>query len=169
MSEYSASQIEAIFHHCFYQSFQTVLVGGALEPLYQPSAKTSDDHQIFYREDFLQSALHEVAHWCLAGEARRQQVDYGYWYVPESQRAPDMQQTFIQVEAKPQALERCFTEALGCKFRPSFDNIDGYDSAQLIEFESLINKKYIALKQDGLPPRALRFFNALAAFANENP
>ncbi len=53
---------------------------------------------------FYASALHEIAHWCIAGENRCQQVDYGYWYEPNG-RSEERQFEFEKVEVKPQALE----------------------------------------------------------------
>ena len=55
------------------------LVGGFEEPLYLPA---TDDcvAEIRFRSDYPSSALHEVAHWCLAGERRRALEDFGYWY-----------------------------------------------------------------------------------------
>ncbi len=39
------------------------------------------------RTDFFASALHEISHWCVAGKARREQVDFGYWYCPDGRDA----------------------------------------------------------------------------------
>jgi elongation factor P hydroxylase len=55
-------------------------------------------------KDYLASALHEVAHWCLAGVERRKLEDYGYWYSPDG-RSRGEQSAFENVEARPQALE----------------------------------------------------------------
>ena len=46
------------------------LVGGFDEPLYLP-ATDSRAAEIRFRSDYPSSALHEVAHWCLAGARRR--------------------------------------------------------------------------------------------------
>ena len=67
-----AEAIAAAFAWCFYREFNTELVGGAPEPLYRPGS-TTGPAQLMYREDFPASALHEAAHWCIAGKARRQQ------------------------------------------------------------------------------------------------
>src|SRR3546814_2809228 len=50
-----------------------------------------------------------VAHWCLAGAARRRQDDYGYWYAADG-RDLEQQHLFEQVEVKPQALELLFSD-----------------------------------------------------------
>ena len=63
-----AARIEEVFADCFYEDYGTRLQGGASEPLYRPSS--GGDAVIFYREDFAASALHEVAHWCIAGVGR---------------------------------------------------------------------------------------------------
>ncbi len=48
------------------------------------------------------SALHEISHWCIAGKARRELVDFGYWYCPDGRDAMTQSQ-FEDVEVKPQA------------------------------------------------------------------
>ena len=115
-----AQDLEQLFAQTFAAGYQTVLVGGAEEPLYQPGSP----HRIVYTRDYFRSALHEVAHWCVAGEARRQQPDYGYWYAPDGRDALQ-QRAFEQVEVKPQALEMLFCEACGHPFAVSLDNLEG--------------------------------------------
>ncbi|MCH8543126.1 MAG: elongation factor P hydroxylase [Alcanivorax sp.] len=115
-----AEDLELLFAQTFAERYQTVLCGGAEEPLYQPGSP----HRIVYTRDYFRSALHEVAHWCVAGAARRQQVDYGYWYAPDGRDAVQ-QRAFEQAEVKPQALELLFCEACGHPFTVSLDNLNG--------------------------------------------
>ena len=82
------------------------------EPYYQPATGECDMHRLFYRSDYFASALHEVAHWCIAGERRRQLADFGYWYTPDG-RSPQQQSAFEAVEAKPQPLDWFFSLACG--------------------------------------------------------
>ena len=71
-----AADLERIFRECFFAEYATVLVGGAPEPLYVPSPEVlREPHRVVYREDYFASALHEVAHWCLAGAERRKLED----------------------------------------------------------------------------------------------
>ena len=58
-----------IFDRLFGNDYQTCLAGGADEPLYEtvPACIST----IHFRNDFVSSALHEVAHWCIAGDNRR--------------------------------------------------------------------------------------------------
>ena len=116
-----AGAIEQTFAQCFAQNYQTQLVGGALEPLYQP-ASSGQPARLLYREDFPASALHEVAHWCVAGKARRKLEDFGYPYIPEP-RSPDQQATFFALELRTQSLEKQFAHAAGLDFLPSADNL----------------------------------------------
>ena len=97
-------RLEQVFMRCFGSSLCTRLQGGAAEPLYQPATLEGDYHVLYYRADYFASALHEVAHWCIAGEIRRQQTDFGYWYAPDG-RSPAQQRAFERVECRPQALE----------------------------------------------------------------
>ena len=97
-----------------------LLVGGASEPLYLPSGKHRQNAEIHFREDFPSSALHELAHWCLAGKKRREREDYGYWY--DAIRDASQQQNFEAVEVMPQSIEWILSVAAGLEFRVSSDN-----------------------------------------------
>ena len=66
-----AARVEQVFNDCFAHSCNTRLCGGADEPLYQPAATPAGFHALYYRGDYFASALHEVAHWCIAGAQRR--------------------------------------------------------------------------------------------------
>jgi elongation factor P hydroxylase len=130
-------------------------MGGGAEPEYQPAATPHDLHTIVYRHDYVASALHEVAHWCLAGPRRRQLLDYGYWYAPDG-RTADQQAEFERVEIKPQALEWVFADALGIPFELSADNIaaGGAPSPTFAKAVAQQRRDYAA---NGLPPRAAQF------------
>ena len=150
-----AEQICETFNGCFAQT-HTKLVGGASEPLYEPGEREA---RLYFREDYASSALHEIAHWCIAGADRRQQPDYGYWY--REKRDIKQQRTFENVEVKPQALEWIFSVAAGVGFRVSRDNFDE-STLDMNEFSAEVHAAVIALL-DGLPPRGERFIHALVA------
>ena len=78
--------------------------------------------KIEFAHGFFASALHELSHWCVAGEARRRLPDFGYWYAPDGRTAAQ-QQAFERVEIKPQALECLFTLACERSFEVSQDNL----------------------------------------------
>ena len=98
-----------------------VLVRSNGEPEYFP-VQDNDPARIEFAHGFFSSALHEISHWCLAGKARRQLPDFGYWYAPDG-RSAAQQQAFERVEIKPQALECLFTLACGRQFQVSQDNL----------------------------------------------
>ena len=159
---YCASDLESLFRQTFFKRFNTVLVGGAGEPLYQPSADKGQPHRIFYREDFFSSALHEIAHWCIAGVQRRKQQDFGYWYLPDG-RDQQQQQAFEKVEVKPQALEWMFSVAAGRKFFLSADNLSG--TGELSEsFAGNVQAQAVAWCRTGMPPRGLLFIHQLESY-----
>lgn len=155
-----ARALEELFHDCFFEDFQTVLEGGGAEPLYRPSLDLdASPHRVIYREDYVASALHEVAHWCLAGRERRGQEDYGYWYSPDGRDA-DQQLAFEQAEARPQALEWILSEACGAPFHLSADNLaGGLDPSE--RFGHAVEREKARLRESGLPPRAASFQRAL--------
>ena len=150
-----AEQICDTFNRCFAQS-HTKLVGGACEPFYEPGTREA---RVYFREDYASSALHEIAHWCIAGADRRQKHDYGYWYSDE--RDLEQQRRFETVEVKPQALEWIFSEAAGLDFRVSCDNFDE-STLDKSGFSAGVHAAVIAWLDD-LPTRAERFIRALIA------
>ncbi|WP_293613785.1 elongation factor P hydroxylase [Porticoccus sp.] len=115
-------QLMGVFNDLFADSCNTLLSGGGEEPVYLPAEGVDDCHQLIFRQDYFSSALHEIAHWCIAGEQRRQRVDFGYWYRPDG-RSVNEQSAFEQVEIKPQALEWIFSVAAGQRFQISADNL----------------------------------------------
>ncbi|SRR5690554_795945 len=156
---WSASHLEQLFNNCFGKTHQTILVGGAAEPLYVPPT-AQEPARIFYTRDYYRSALHEIAHWCVAGAARRQLEDYGYWYAPDG-RSPEQQRQFEQVEIHPQALELIFSAACGHEFRVSADNLNG-QSPTLPIFQQAVYHKALELLEKGLSKRPLLWAETLA-------
>jgi len=150
-----------LFNRLFLPSHATLLQGGGEEPIYLPATPGQPLHLIRFRHDYFASALHEVAHWCIAGPARRQQVDYGYWYCPDGRNA-DEQARFEQVEAAPQAVEWLLTLATGARFRLSLDNLNGALSSTRHRFAERVSMHAVRYREQGLPPRAERFARALA-------
>jgi len=152
-----AHQLMCLFNREFAASDKTELIGGAAEPYYQPGSP----HRIYFRADYVRSALHEVAHWCVAGRRRRQLPDYGYWYSADGRDA-EQQQAFFAVEARPQAIERYFCEAIGIAFSPSVDNVDAQiEPQQVRRFEVRIQEWCDQFERTGMPSRAARFITAL--------
>src|SRR5690606_24917304 len=126
----------------------------ASEPVYLPADAHCPFHRIVYAHGFFASALHEVAHWCMAGKQRRLRVDYGYWYEPD-QRDADQQAQFERVEAKPQALEWAFSIAAGFPFRVSVDNLSGIPvDRDAFRARVLTRLRHCAARR--FPPRARR-------------
>lgn len=150
----------SIFNRLFAESQRTRLEGGGEEPLYRPAADGNGLHVIVFTRDYFASALHEVAHWCIAGSRRRQLEDYGYWYAPDG-RDPQQQRAFEQVEVKPQAMEWIFSRAAGFRFRLSADNLEGSGGVSET-FKEAVWRQAQAYCQRGLPGRAGRFASALA-------
>ena len=149
-----------LFNQQFEASEKTLLIGGAVEPLYQPAQHREQYHRIYFSHDYASSALHEVAHWTLAGPERRSKVDYGYWYAPDG-RSSEQQHLFEQVEIKPQAIEWIFSLAAGLKFRVSADNLDAQLGASQAFKTSIWQQACDYLEQGNLPPRAALFVSAL--------
>lgn len=149
-----------IFHTCFGAEYNTRLVKGDNEPLYLPANGPDACHQIVFAHGYFSSALHECAHWLIAGEARRLLEDYGYWYYPDGRDA-EQQVLFEHVEVKPQALEWILAKACGHQFRISNDNLIA------AELDATLFKQKVYLQvcrycEQGLNNRANTFRTALA-------
>ncbi|MCZ6710515.1 MAG: elongation factor P hydroxylase [Gammaproteobacteria bacterium] len=148
-------QIAGRFNASIGQRYRTLLVGGALEPLYIPSVGRVPAI-IHYTRDYAQSVLHEVSHWCLAGNARRRLRDYGYWYVPPP-RSDDEQAAFYAVEKYVQALESVLADACGLKFRVSADQI----GADVHDFACTVADLAHRIRNQGIRGRAAEVLAAL--------
>lgn len=165
-----ARTLETLFDALFAADERTRLIGGASEPVYRPAISDDASHRIIYRADYFASALHEVAHWCIAGPARRRLPDYGYWYAPAG-RGPAAQRAFEAAEARPQGLEWLFAQACGTPFVLSVDNVGAApDRAQLARFAVAVAVAARGWQRQGPAGRAGRFVAALReAFPNGRP
>jgi len=148
-----------LFDLTFYERFNTRLVKGAGEPVYLPANDQVDYHQVVFAHGFFASALHEIAHWCIAGPQRRLQLDYGYWYAPDG-RTAEQQRQFQQVEVLPQAYEWAFCLACGLEFTLSSDNLNG-DKTDELAFKSDVAYALAKLMNTGYSGRAKDFIQAL--------
>ena len=140
------------------------------EPIYLPSDAIIQHHRILFAHGFFASALHEISHWCIAGEQRRLLVDFGYWYEPDG-RSAEQQREFEKVEIKPQAIEWILTKACGRKFNISTDNLDGDAHEIAAGREAFARNVLIQVKkylEYGLPQRAAVLKQALLDYYQVN-
>ena len=163
----SLEEIILIFDDSFFSTYNTRLRGGANEPIYLPSNPDCKTNRLIFRNNYISSALHEVAHWCLAGDERRKMIDYGYWYNSDG-RSNNAQKKFEEVEVKPQALEWIFSVASNNTFHISVDNLDG-DREPSWYFSKSISDQAHSWCTESLPNRALLFVNALVCYTGVNP
>lgn len=156
-----------LFNETFADSDNTRLVKGDEEPIYLPADNDYSYHRIIFAHGYFASALHEIAHWCIAGRARRQQVDFGYWYIPDG-RSAEQQRSFEHVEVKPQAVEWGLTAACGAPFRVSTDNLQG-DAGDRLAFQHRVYDQVLIYLQQGFPRDAAIFIERLRAFYHQPP
>lgn len=157
------ADITALFDGVFAERYQTRLIRGGDEPLYRPADSQRPYHQVIFARGYYASALHEISHWCIAGEKRRQWEDYGYWYCPDGRNA-EQQRAFEQAEIAPQALESIFTRACGRVFHVSVDNLGGDIEVDIAAFAARVEARAQRYLQEGLPARANAFQVALKSF-----
>ncbi|MGI9294627.1 MAG: elongation factor P hydroxylase [Pseudomonadales bacterium] len=163
---HSCDDLIAIFNRLFASRLNTILEKGGDEPLYSPAGAQCDRHRVVFKHDYFASALHEIAHWCIAGTKRRTQIDYGYWYAPDG-RTTQQQRKFERVEVKPQALEWIFARAAGYKFTVSNDNLAAGETSNH-PFELALYQQALHYCKQGLPHRAELFRLALAEYYGAN-
>lgn len=151
-----------IFKQCFNAEFNTQLVKGEDEPIYLPADEGREFHAIYFANGFFSSALHECAHWLVAGAERRKLIDFGYWYEPDGRDAKQ-QALFQQVEVKPQAIEWILSVACGYRFQVSIDNLSGQGS-DTQGFKNEVYQQVLFYCEKGLPKRAEQLRVALSRF-----
>jgi hypothetical protein len=151
-----------IFAQCFYHSHNTRLVKGDDEPIYLPANSQTPYHQVVFAHGFYASALHEIAHWLVAGEERRTLEDYGYWYCPDGRNAAQ-QAEFEAVEVLPQAIEWALSTAAGFAFNVSCDNLNGEDTCR-VSFQNKVHDKVLTLLETGFNKRTQLLLAALSDF-----
>ena len=152
-----------LFDDTFYQRYNTRLVKGDDEPVYLPSNAQCDFNQIVFAHGYYASALHEISHWCLAGEARRKVEDFGYWYEPDG-RDQIQQSAFEQVEIKPQAIEWALCVAANKDFDVSTDNLSGTGITDRFTFKKRVYQQVCIYLEQGFPKDAQHFIKTLAEY-----
>ncbi len=140
--------------------YNTKIVGGFNEPFYK-TFEGKQPAQIQFSHDYIRSALHELAHWCVAGKERRKQDDFGYWYAADG-RNQQQQNEFFKVEIKPQAIEWAFSIVLGIPFEASVDNL-GTQVQGVDEFNNNLRNQLSEYVKNGFPKRTAEI---LSLFAN---
>ncbi len=160
---WTLNDITALFDGVFFEHYQTRLIRGKDEPVYCPRTVDTPYHQVIFARGFFASALHEISHWCIAGEKRRQLEDYGYWYLPDGRDA-QQQRAFEKAEIAPQALEQLFTHACGRTFHVSVDNLGGNVEVDREAFASSVAVRAAHYMENGLPLRANAFLVALTRY-----
>ncbi|HYW03349.1 MAG TPA: elongation factor P hydroxylase [Gammaproteobacteria bacterium] len=158
-ARHDPDELIRLFDRTFADSENTVLVRGGEEPLYLPADGAHSRHRILFAHGFFASALHEIAHWTIAGAARRKRVDYGYWYRGDGRTASE-QADFESVELRPQAIEWAFSLAARCRFRVSVDNLSGAPVDRQA-FRARVHRELRRFDHEGFPPRARRFIDVL--------
>lgn len=148
-----------LFNATFAESTNTVLLRGEDEPLYLPADEQDPRNRIYFAHGFFASALHEIAHWTLAGARRRRLEDYGYWYQPDGRNAAE-QAEFERVERRPQAVEWALAIACDHPFRVSLDNLGGAPTDP-DAFRAKVHAELTRMHYNGFPPRAERFRQVL--------
>lgn len=152
-----------IFNDLFYADYNTKLELGGDEPIYLPADDQYDYHRIIFARGFYASALHEIAHWCVAGPERRLVEDFGYWYVPDG-RSYEVQMEFEKVEIRPQAYEWILAASAGFPFNVSCDNLAGDFQPDRLAFMTKVQHDVLNILHAGLPLRVRLLSDALRAF-----
>ena len=143
-----------LFNQTFLPLRNTQLVCCEDEPIYRPADPSSNHphHRIIFAHGFFASALHETAHWCIAGPKRRLLEDFGYWYQPDG-RSAEQQTEFEKVEIKPQALEWIFSMSAGFPFVFSADNLTD-NASPSDSFQKNVLEQVVTYLTQGMPEDA---------------
>ncbi len=159
MSAHSPETLVKLFNQTFISTYNTELVCCEEEPIYRPADDNHKHHRVIFAHGFFASALHEIAHWCVAGKERRLLEDFGYWYEPDG-RSAERQAEFEKVEVKPQALEWIFSVSAGFQFHFSADNL-ALNNQPSEEFKQAVYQQVKTYLEQGLPKRAQMWSDSL--------
>lgn len=154
--EAQADQLIRLFNSTFQTTENTILVAGSAEPIYRPASNRRQHNEVVFAHGYARSALHEIAHWCLAGKVRRQLTDFGYWYALDG-RSPEQQALFEKMELGPQAIEWYLSLSAGICFEISVDNLSGTEPPNRPQFAEAVVTRALTRAEHGWPPRALLF------------
>ena len=157
-----ADDLVRLFNQAFSITENTRLVKGLEEPIYLPAADGVAYARIVFAHGFFASAMHEIAHWCVAGKERRKLADFGYWYKPDG-RTNEEQALFEQVEVVPQAFEWILSMAAGYRFSISADNLIG-ENRDDRAFKRSVLKEVERRFETGLPDRLSVFVGVLQEY-----
>jgi elongation factor P hydroxylase len=116
-----------------------------------------------FAHGYYASALHEIAHWCVAGPERRRLEDFGYWYEPDG-RSAKVQAEFERVEIRPQAYEWILAQSAGFAFNVSCDNLNGDFEPDRLVFMAKVRQEVEGILTNGLPYRVELLSSALRRF-----
>jgi len=152
-----------IFNDTFFAEYNTKLELGNDEPIYLPSDDAVPYHRIVFARGFYASAMHEIAHWCVAGPQRRLLEDFGYWYEPDG-RTEQVQAEFEKVEIRPQAYEWILSLSAGFPFTVSCDNLNGDFEPDRLAFMAKVHQEVVRIFEQGIPPRVKQLSQALREF-----
>lgn len=160
-NDQQATDTLIILFNNLFANQNVILVRGTSEPEYFPTTN-SQPARIEFAHGFFASALHEISHWCIAGKARRQLADFGYWYAPDG-RNEAQQRAFETFEVKPQALECLFTLACARAFRISQDNLDAqFDTSNSVFGDAVFQQVQLYINEpESLPSDAQTLLSAL--------
>jgi elongation factor P hydroxylase len=151
-----------LFNQTFLESYNTELICCEEEPIYRPADDQHPHHRIIFAHGFFASALHEIAHWCVAGKERRLLEDFGYWYEPDG-RSEQRQAEFEKVEIRPQAFEWIFAQSAGFQFHFSADNL-ALNNQPSDKFKQAVYQQVKTLMNEGFPERVKMWSDSLIKY-----
>ncbi len=158
-----------IFNATFFEEYNVKLDFGGNYPIYLPAFLEEDGkpserdyNVILFAKGYYSSALHEIAHWLIAGKERHKLEDFGYWYEPDG-RSAERQREFEKVEVKPQAIEWILAVAAGFRYFASADNLNG-NPGDNSAFKQAVYEQVKQYAEQGLSERAEKLRHAISQF-----
>ncbi len=149
----------------FHTIFPFLQISGGAEETFYSAATEDVKATIYCRDNYPRSLLHEISHYCLAGDRRRALDDFGYWYSPCG-RTPKEQLRFEQVEARPQGLEKAMCELVALSFSPSLDDFSGRPPSE--HFLQCLDLAYQEM-QTKPPATAKKALQGLRTYSETHP
>ncbi len=100
-----------------------------------------------------------ISHWCIAGKARRELVDFGYWYC-RTDAMPRHKASLKMLEVKPQALDCCSAWQRDIRLMLAATIWKDFEPDRVV-FQRRVHAQVMDYLANGIPERPARFIKAL--------
>ncbi len=118
-------------------------------------------NRIVFAHGFYASAIHEISHWCIAGKARRELVDFSATGIARMGVMPKRKASLKMLKRSRRHSTGCSVLAAGYPLNVSCDNLEGDFEPDRVVFQRRVHAQVMDYLANGIPERPARFIKAL--------